>query len=543
MMKKALYVLSFMVVIALCVLLIPSFCSAPKLNTASVINPDGSPIPQHPVGPNALKNMFGINAYEWNFLQNPNDLNDATHIYDPKMDLIKCFSAVRHYLDWEKIESTEGCYTFNPAKNGGWDYDAIYERCKQDNIDVLICLKNCPDWLSQTYPPGLQGNENVPAPYGSNLENPASYIQQARAGFQLAARYGYNKNVPVSLVTVNSKPRWTADPVNQVKIGMGLVKYIECDNERDKWWKGKQAQQTAQEYAANLSAFYDGNKGKLGKNVGVKTADPAMQVVMCGLASADVKYVQDIIAWCKQNRGYKADGSINLCFDVINYHFYPNDSKQHFNKQATRGVAPELSDAGQIADGFVNLSYNTPKHPEVWVTETGYDINPQSPQRAIAIGDKSALETQADWVLRAALLFNRHGIKRTFFYQLFDDNNSSVQYGTSGLTDEKTLQRRPAADYILQTTKLMGNYQYKATINQDPLVDVYQLGNKKMYVLMIPDEKGRTANYTLTLGNTKSIMVHSPKVGGNIMDTLPEKTTNGKLDILVSETPLFVEVN
>ena len=42
------------------------------------------------------------------------------------------------------------------------------------------------------------------------------------------------ETVNPALVKVDSRPRWTNDPPNQVKIGMGLIKYIECDNERDK---------------------------------------------------------------------------------------------------------------------------------------------------------------------------------------------------------------------------------------------------------------------------------------------------------------------
>ncbi|WP_448700087.1 hypothetical protein ACFGVR_23245 [Mucilaginibacter sp. AW1-3] len=506
---------------------------------------------QHPINnippytqkivPNALKNMFGINAYEWNFLQNPKNLNDASHIYPPKMDLIKCFSGVRHYLDWEKIEPVEGSFTFNPANNGGWNYDAIYTECKQDGIEVLMCLKNCPPWIVKTYPSNLQNGEDVPAPYGPDRLKPASYLLQAKAAFQLAARYGYNKKVDPKLVTVATKPRWTADPVNEVKIGMGLVRYIECDNERDKWWKGKQAQQSAEEYAANMSAFYDGDQGRLGKNAGVKTADPTMQVLMGGLANPDPAFVEEMINWCKTHRGYRKDGSIDLCFDVINYHFYPNNNQDNDNKQATRGKAPELTEAARIADAFVTLADRTAHRPEVWITECGYDLNAQSSQRAIAIGNKKAEDTQADWILRSTLLFNRHGIKRLFFYQLFDDNpTSTIKYGTSGLTDEHTVKRRPAADYLLQTSRLMGNYTYRQTIGNDPLIDVYQLGAKKMYVLMIPDEKGRTATYKLNLGTRKAV-IHSLKPGADAMTDRTVKTAKGKLDIPVTETPVFVE--
>ena len=486
-----------------------------------------------------LKNMFGINAYEWNFLQDPADVNLKNTIYEANMNVIKSFSAVRHYMNWNKLENTKGDYTYNPTNNGSWNYDLIYTRCKQDGILVLADLKNCPNWMMNTYPANLQDDENVPAPYDVSKSDPASYADQARTAFQFAARYGYNTSVNPALVKVDTRPRWTNDTPNEVKIGMGLIKYIECDNERDKWWKSVATQQTAEEYAANMSAFYDGNKGKLGNNAGVKTADPNMLVVMGGLATADVNFVKKMIEWCKTNRGYKADGSVNLCFDVINYHLYSNDGNILKHSQISTGVAPELSISGSIADSFADLSYGMTNQPEVWVTETGYDINQGSYQKAIAIGNKSVLLTQADWIIRSSLLYIRHGIKRLFFYQLFDDTpNVDVQYATSGLAENA--KRRPAADYILQVNKLMGNYTYNGTINKDPLVDKFVSGSKTIYALTIPDQKGRTGTYSLDLGTTKA-NIYTLKPGADAAIKTQVSTINGKLIVTVTETPVFVE--
>jgi hypothetical protein len=486
-----------------------------------------------------LKNMFGVNGYEWNFLQDPGNPNDPSKIYQPKMAKIRAFTQFRHYMDWEKIEQKKGEYTFNPVFDGGWNYDIIYKTAKHDSVLMLADLKTCPPWLGNSYPINLRNNENVPAPYGLNRNDPASYILQAKAAFQLAARYGANKKVPRNLVSVCSRPRWNSDPPNEVKIGLNVLKYIECDNERDKWWKGPQAQQSADEYAANMSAFYDGDKGRLGKGVGVKAADPNMQVVMGGMAKPHVQFVKDMIAWCKKHRGYRKDGSVDLCFDVINYHKYANDGSD--DKPATVGIAPELAGIGKIADGFVALANALPQHPQVWVTENGYDINPGSPQRAIAIGNKTALLTQADWAIRSCLLYMRHGITRLFYYQLFDDSpNSPGTYGTSGLVNED-LTRRPAFDYMVQLKNLMGNYAYDGTISLDPLVDRYVLSRKTIYSLVIPDEKGRTRNYVLDLGKAKTAAIYSFKVGGDVMVKSVVKTNKGKLTINVSETPVFVQ--
>jgi hypothetical protein len=485
-----------------------------------------------------FKNMLGVNAFEWNFLQNPANPNDGMQIYEPKMQMLKTFSGVRHYLDWGRIESQQGKYTFSPTHSGGWNLDAMYQRCKAENMDVLVCLKTCPDWLLQTYPGDQRDAENVPMPYGADKSRPESYVLQAKAAFQFAARYGSRVQEDKSLLSVNTTARWTGDQVNEAKTGLNLVKYIECDNERDKWWKGDKAYQTAEEYAANLSAFYDGDKGKLGKGVGVKTADPNMQVVIAGLAKTDVNYVAAMIDWCKKNRGYKADGSVDLCFDVINYHLYSNDHESN-GGTATKGIAPELSEAGKVANEFVALGqkYNMP----VWVTEAGYDINEHSPQRAVAIGTRSALLTQADWTIRTSLLYARYGIKKVFFYMLYDDNLESwTQYASSGFITAD-LKRRPSAEFVMQTNAILGNFVYQKTISQTPLIDVYTQGSRTIYVLVMPGQTGKGLYYTLNLPGKQKAVVYSLRPGFTTASSKTAGLTNGGYRTKITETPLFIE--
>ena len=480
-----------------------------------------------------LSNMFGVNTYPWNFLQNPADPSNVSAVYPANMTLIKSFSQVRHYLDWNYLEDAENSYTYNPVNSGSWNLDAIYSACVSDDLLSLVDIKNCPSWLQATYPTSMQNAENVPAPYGSDLTLPASYIDQGKMAFQFAARYGSNAAVNQSLLSVNSTPRWTDDPINVIKVGLNTVKYVECDNERDMWWGAPATMQTAAEYAADMSAFYDGDQGRLGNNVGVKTADPNMIVVMGGLAKCDTAWVTAMVNWCKQHRGYKADGSVNLCFDVINYHYYNTVT-------GTVGAAPELSAAASQADAMVKLANTIPDHPEVWITESGYDINAGSIQRAPAIGSKSAEVVQADWILRTSLLYIKHGIKRLFFYQLFDDTpNSSGTFATSGLA--QGVDRRPSARYIFQVRTLMGSYTYQKTISTSPMVDVYTNGSKTIYALYMPTASGATANYSLNMGTTvTSATLYTPNPNAATLTSAAKTTTGGKLTVTVSETPVFV---
>ena len=113
----------------------------------------------------------------------------------------------------------------------------------------------------------------------------------------------------------------------------------------------------------------------MGTGVGVKNADPAMQVVMGGLAAPTPDYVRGMVDWCRQYRGYKADGSVNLCWDVINYHQYFNDASTSQGGSSTHGAAPEVSDAGTVAKAFVQMAHQIAADMPIWITKTGYDTN------------------------------------------------------------------------------------------------------------------------------------------------------------------------
>ncbi|MFD2932346.1 T9SS type A sorting domain-containing protein [Spirosoma flavum] len=486
-----------------------------------------------------FKNLLGINGFEWDFYQ-----AGVPGISAPKMKAIQSFGVVRHYMDWEKLELTEGNYTFNPTHAGGWNYDLMYQRCKADGIEVMACLKDMSPWMNATYPANQQGNDNVPVRYGKDFTSPLSYIEQAKVAFQYAARYGKNTAVNPALVKVNTNIRWTADPPNVVKIGLGLINYIECDNERDKWWRGRKAYQTGREYAANMSAFYDGHKNTMGAGVGVKNADPGMTVVMGGLCSIanGTDYIRGMIDWCKEFRGYKADGRVNLCWDVINYHLYPDNSSsmQNGSGAAARGAAPELSIAAQVARNVLKLAHEACYDMPVYMSETGYDLNQGSPLHAIAIGNKSVLSTQADWNLRTALLYGREGVDRVDFYQTYDLSlDCATQFCSMGFINPD-FTRKPTADYFYQAKKLIGDYVFKESLSTNPNVDRYERNGQSAYALWIPDEVGRTGQYSLNLGTGNVARVYTPQAGRDTMALQILPTVNSRITLTLTETPQFI---
>jgi hypothetical protein len=245
-----------------------------------------------------------------------------------------------------------------------------------------------------------------------------------------------------------------------------------------------------------------------------------------------------MIEWCRLYRGYKPDGSINLCWDVINYHLYSNDATSQSG--ATTGVAPEVSATAQTAQSFIAMAHEYAADMPVWVTEAGFDANQGSVQRAPAIGSKTPALVEADWILRSSLLYARNGIQRVFYYEEYDDNAANpTQYASSGLiNDDHT--RRPAADYLYQVNKQFGNYTFAKSISSSPVVDQYQSGSSSAYAVYLPAQTGQTSTYSLDLTGADSAYVYKPVAGASAMSHTKVKLTAGKLAFTISETPTFV---
>jgi hypothetical protein len=193
-----------------------------------------------------------------------------------------------------------------------------------------------------------------------------------------------------------------------------------------------------------------------------------------------------------------------------------------------------------ILDNFVKTAKEVSQEMPVWITEAGYDLTQTSPLKAIPIGDKSPMITQADWILRTSLFSARHGIEKIFYYQMYDDNPLwGWMFGSSGLLNDD-FSRRPVTDYFVQTKKLFGDYVYKETVHADPVVDRYELNGKSLYILAVPDEVGRTAEYTVNLGGTGVANIYTPTAGSNNMAMLQKPIVDGKVTVTVTETPIFV---
>lgn len=541
-------------------------------------------VPKELTNPSVLKNLFGVCVYEWNLIAGA-DSGRNTFVAPSKKYIYQGLGCIRHYLDWDRIEVTAGTYKLQPEGSGGWFLDEFYKSFYEDNIKIISCIQSLPIWVRNTYPAGQTDRESSPIKYGIPKDDPQSYIEQARLAYQIASRYGSNLTINV-LGTLDSEddlpstgtdrdaylvrndtgyihrcyvwydstgnwqldihveavPLWTGDPINEVKLGLGYVTYIEIGNENNRGWHGRRAYQTGRELAANLSAAYDGHKGKMGPGVGIKNICPSIKVSTCGTAGIDTKYFQGIIDWSKQYRGYRPDGSIDVPFEAINFHTYRNDgSNEQYEGPRSRGACPEVTNYfTQVSEITKLVKEYFGGSIELILGETGYDHNQQSVQKAIPIGSKSIQQVQADWILRTTLESARANINYITVYQAYDDSGGSTMYQSSGVANAVMGVSNEVVGVTTSATTYTGSLEhipvYRYTPVQFTVGGVTYTVNPTSLTDGTIGTNGENGTFNYPTGEFTLILPSSPEVGLDITCTYRKDPT--KRDTLFYMTQL-----
>ena len=413
-----------------------------------------------------------------------------------------------HNFGWTYDKDSKSCY----FQSSWFDFDKFYEKVHNAGIEILPCIQQGDNPENREYKPASDMNDT---------ENPMSYKVHSNVMFNYAARYGHTK-VDASRLNLTSK--------TEAKSGLGYITYYENWNEPDKTWIGKKACFSPEEFAAMCSADYDGHEGMLGKNYGIKQADPNAKLVYGGLAGgeAGVQYLERMKAWSEKNRPSKT-----LPFDAINFHMYCiTDS-------------PENSKFREAAQALIDWRDKNAPELEIWITEFGWDTNPDSPRTA------GTYNKQRDWLIREYLMADRLGLDRAIAYTLRDDASSSskTQYMTCGLTTQKGSEQRKPSWYGVNTAKnALAGYRFSKAIKEDSEMYVYKYvndNNDECYVLWLPsNDDARPVEYKIIQSDMESVsvtnIVNSSELG--ITNTI-EASTESSVTIPVGTTPVFVKIN
>ena len=372
-----------------------------KIDGGAPVDPPQEPQePTNPPTENKPDNgfQFGTNGFHW----------------VPTKELAG-FNHLREYIVWDWIEPTEKGYRFEPTAGASGNYDTHFQELKNAGITAIPCVNQSPSFIRDTYTP--QDNDVRPCANGKDPLKPASYIEFARFWWQFTARYGSKKHDDSRLI-VDNKPRWNGEPINVKKSGLGLVQYFEVWNEPDKWWKKPgPAYIEPEQYAALLSACYDGHENTMGDGIGIKNADPSAKVVMSGLTAFDTAYISRMYKWFSANRKDK-----RFAADVLNFHHYTNEDGGIFIGREY-GVAPELDSIEKRISVLVSKCKSVAPNAQIWWSEFEYDTRPEGPHQSRATAKHSSEEVQGIWVVRSFLAAMSGGIDAAHIYNAINEPN------------------------------------------------------------------------------------------------------------------------
>jgi hypothetical protein len=531
-----------------------------------------------------LKQLFGSNAFTWDGNGKGGGIDVGPDTFNPlKKAALRQNGIIRHYLDRVFIEPEEGKIMLAPSSEirGSFNLDVYYQGLFDAGIDVRACIKNAPGWVSDTWPAELRTSEQLTVKWQGSLEatqawaeRPEAYLSGGKLWFQFGARYG-TKVVPDNLLNVFQTANG-AFPGNQKRTGLGLVKKVEFGNEPDSDWRGQQGYATGRMIAAMCSAYLDGHCGTLGAGVGVCTADPDIDASFPGIATATLETLQGAVDWCREFRGYNADGTVNLSWKKANFHAYSTDGGITQVGIITRGRAPEPAGYVQKMTDFIQFSAEDMGGMGVILGEHGTDVSEKSSQGAVRPIDmvydaqgnilyypeynqdgsinpdrkvvplrkQGADRTtrylvQAQWATRERLLGWLTGLAEMQFYMHKDASTPPSEfdrYSACGSTnDDETL--RVSGYFSYQFVHTFGDYYVTEVLSTAPYVVKSTDGVKTAYFIWNPTETDATAPYTLPAaanGYTK----YTPSINSTSFATSAASATG-----VATETPIVMVVN
>jgi serine/threonine-protein kinase ATR len=266
---------------------------------------------------------------------------------------------------------------------------------------------------------------------------------------------------------------------------------------------------------------------------GVRRGDPKMKIATCAVTDGKShRYAKSVDCFKGLERLY----------DVISFHSYaevegwptwrrsyPEDGRIKFLKEI-RGIM-EWRDR------------NAPGKP-VWLTEFGWDAStkPAPTSGDFAKWEGSTETQQAQWLVRAFLVFARIGLDRAYVF-FYDDKDEPHVHGSSGIT--RDFKPKPAFHALAHLFRTLGEYRFERVV-------VEKEGELYAYDFRRGDDPKQGVRFVWSpTGSGRKVEVAIPAPPGTVVaiermplkegpaETLPMPSGTA-LRVPVEETPVYI---
>ena len=188
---------------------------------------------------------------------------------------------------------------------------------------------------------------------------------------------------------------------------------------------------------------------------------------------------------------------------------------------------------------------NAPAKP-VWVTEFGWDSTTKRPAsdslwaRWAGVTDQQ----QAQWLVRAVLLFTTLDVQRAYVFT-FDDRDEPAFRASSGLTRNGT--PKPSFHALAHLVATLGDHRLSGVVRQDDAAVVLRFRDSRdeqrtVLVLWSPTGDGRSVQFTQALpSDRKPVRMQRMPLGADTADLpLPALAADGTVTVTLDESPLYL---
>ncbi|HET6410283.1 MAG TPA: hypothetical protein VFG14_20500 [Chthoniobacteraceae bacterium] len=297
--------------------------------------------------------------------------------------------------------------------------------------------------------------------------------------------------------------------------GKALVESVEIGNEPGKY--------SDEEYARLFKSMAEG----------VRRGDPNLKIATCAA---------NLGPSGRYSKSVDSLKGLEDLYDVVNIHLYaeiegwptwrrsyPEDSAIKF-REHLRSV----------------LSWRNEHAPrkELWLTEFGWDAStkPAPTKGTFAKWEGSSETQQAQWIVRAWLMFAREGVDRAYLYFFNDDDEPQV-HGSSGLT--RKFVPKPSFHASAWLQKSLGEYRFKRVVSEDSdrawIYDFSHESDPKKRVYAVWKPSGPSQQTTISVERAAIVRASRmplSKEEVTMPALLPDK--DGNITLEVGEAPLLL---
>ena len=426
---------------------------------------------------------------------------------DDPMTAMMAAGAIREYhnLSWLLDSDCKVKFT-----QGSWgDMDRYYSSLHDQGINIIPCFQGGSTAIS-----GGEKSYEIPVAKDADTLDPQSYSIHAQAMYQVAARYGHNKNVDPATINITD--------AQEVKLGLGYLTALENSNEPNKSWAGKANYFSPYELAAMCSADFDGHEGTI-PNAGVHAADPDFKLAMGGLVgySTILQYLDEMKLWFDYNR---KDGK--FADDIINVHIGPD------------GENIENGSYSYTIDALNKWIEENAPGTELWISE--FEV-PMSDCEVEGVDNHDNEDYQLKYAQRVARTYLRAlstpSVSYITKFQLRDEGEG-VYYNSGLVTQKGSWNKKLAWYYLSCMTNTLSDARFSSFSSDDDNF-IYSFRNGRG-IIKCAFTTGEAGKYEISSEGKKYAYLTTPQMGLAEGKTEELSVKDGKVTIDLNGTPVYL---